>query len=409
MYPRSLASRLPLLLAVLASAAVAALLTLAFRASSRQKPVLDLLMTMNSPDPARRQAARAQLISKPDTHAPVLVSVIRRGKTRWHGEILPWLDDIPPIAARRTRQLTLERHAIDVLQRMGPPAAPHVLPLLAETRFGGRDTAIALLRAYGPPVCPFLIQGLNHPQPLIRAGIAATLGRFHSHQLGSLDPLRHATVDASPIVRAAAIEALSQMLDRAPEILPDLILALDDPDPTVQTQAAAALRTFGAQASPAVTALRHCLAASADPVRAEAALTLAAIGGDAARAAGPELLNALRQRDGPSSRQAAATLVHLDLHRDEALARLIRFFEHHDSRVRIRTLEAVRDLGPLGEPLVPSMLRLLENDDDRDNRPALQALRNIQPDAIPEAFRRGRRNPVQSDSPGPRSDPIERR
>jgi HEAT repeat protein len=347
---------------------------------------------MGGTDPAQRQAARAQLIASPEAHGPVLVGVIRRGKTRWNSDILPWLDDIPQLASRRTRQLVLERNAIDVLQRMGAPAAPHVVTLLSETRYGGRDTAIALLRAYGPAACPLLIASLHDSNPLIRAGVAATLGRFPSEILGSLEPLRIATRDPHPAVRVAAIEALGQMQDRATEVIPDLVLALGDRTPEVQIQAASSLRAFGNQAAAAVETLRKCLGASADPVRAEAALTLAAIGGDAARTAGPELLMALRQRDGPSARQASVALVSLDLHPQEALQRLTGFLRHSDVTIRSRTLDAIRSLGPLGEPLVPDILALLENADDKDNRPALAALRAIQPSAIPERYRQGRRS-----------------
>jgi|GEM_PF-3325801 len=383
---------LPAVLAVLLALTVIGILISAYQTASRQKPILDLLETMGSADPARRQAARAQLLAQPDAHGPVLVGVIRSGKTRWHGEILPWLDDIPQLASRRTRQLLLERNAIDILQRIGAPAAPHLVSLLSETRYGGRETTIALLRAYGPSVCPFLIRSLDDPRPLVRAGVVSTLGRFSSDQLGSLDPLRHAARDPHPGVRAAAVASLGQMYDRASQIIPDLVLALGDHAPEVQTQAAASLRSFGEQAADAVDALRQCLMASADPVRAEAALTLAVIGGEAARVAGPELLAALRQRDGPSARQASVALVQLDLHRDEALGRLAGFLRHRDSTIRSRTLEAIRGLGPRGETLVPEILALLENTDEKDNRPALVALRAIQPTAVPERYRQGRRS-----------------
>lgn len=379
--------------AVLLLLAFAAGVVAALRLRERQQPIVTLLETIAAADPAQRQAARTTLLKDPARNAPVLVAIIRRGKNRWHGEILPWLDEIPPLANRRSRQLVLERHAIDILQRMGPAAAPHVLELLVETRYGGRDTAIALLRAYGTPVCPFLVQALDHHRPLIRAGAVATLGRFPSSELESLDPLRRAAADTHPAVRASAVWALGQMHDRAADIIPDLIRALADPAPEVPVQAATALRFFGPQSVDAIPALRRCLGASADVVRANAALTLGAIGGEAARTAAPELLLALRQRDGPSARLAAVTLVQLDQHRSEALDRLRGFLRHRDGTVRSRTLDAVRGLGPRGEPLVPAIQALLDDGDDRDNRPALAALRSIQPSAIPERFRQGRRSP----------------
>lgn len=378
-------------LSLVAAVAVTVLTLAVLRARNREQPVLALLESMAGTDPAQRLEARQRLVANPATAAPILVAVVRRGKTRWQTQILPWLEDIPQVSRRRTRQIRLERNAIEVLQRMGPVASPSVLTLLSDTRYGGRDTGIAILRAYGTNVFPFLVAAVEHAQPSLRAGAVITLGKFPSDQLGSLTPFRNASQDSEPAVRSAAVWALGQMQDRPGEVIPDLVSALADPSPQVQSQAASALRSFAAAAAPAVPALRLCLAASSDPVRTEAALTLGAIGGTEARTAATELLNAMRQRESASARHAACTLLALDLHPKEAVDRLQKFLNHRDSNVRSRTLDAMRGLGPRGTPLVPTILSLLENDDERDNRAALTALRNIQPDAIPERFRQGRR------------------
>ena len=362
----------------------------------REQPVLDLLESMANPDPTTRAEARRQLIGSPEIHAPTLVGVLRRGKTRWQTQILPWLEDIPQISSRRTRQIRLERHAIEVLQRMGPAAAPSVLGLLSETRYGGRDTAIAILRAYGTNVLPVLVAALDDPHPTLRAGAVQTLGKFPSDQLGTLVPFQKAARDSQPSVRTAAIWALGQMQDRPAEVVPDLVSALSDASPQVQIQAASALRSFGGSAALALPALRQCLGAPVDLLRTEAALTLVSIGGTRAREAEHELLAAMRQREGPSSRQAACTLVALDLHTSEAIARLESFLRHRDSNIRSRTLDTLRSLGPRGMPLVPTIVSLLENQDERDNRAALSALRSIHPDSIPERFRQGRRRTAPS-------------
>jgi len=367
-----------------------------YRVRTREQPVLDLLESMANSDPTRRAEARRLLLAAPESHAPTLVSVVRRGKTRWQTQILPWLEDIPQVSSRRTRQIRLERHAIEVLQRMGPAAASAVLGLLADTRYGGRDTAIAILRAYGTNVLPVLVAAIDDPHPTLRAGAIQTLGKFPSDQLGTLHPFQKAARDSEPSVRTAAVWALGQMLDRPAEVVPELVSALTDPSPLVQTQAASALRSFGAFASPALPALRQCLRAPADPVRAEAALTLASIGGVTAQSAEPELLEVMRRGEGPSSRQAACTLVALDLQTSEAIARLEQFLGHRDSSIRSKTLDALRSLGPKAMPLVPTILALLENSDERDNRAALAALRAIQPEAIPDRFRQGRRRTTPS-------------
>lgn len=384
--------------AILTATLTLALLTLtlvflraATLAHQRRQPVVERLDIMTRGDPARRLTARNELVANPDTHAPILVSIIRQGKNRWHAQILPWLDDIPHLARRRTRQVLLERQSIEVLQRMGPSAAPHVLHLLPDTQYGGRELAVALLRSYGTPALPLLLQTLDHPNAPLRAGAATTLGRFPAGDLGSLDPLRRATTDPHPAVRAAAVQALGQMLDRTAEIVPDLVRTLDDPSPEVQIHAATALRSLGNAAIPAIPALRRCLAAQHDPVRAEAALTLADLDPAAARAAAPDLLAAMDRRRSNSARLAAIALVRLNQHPDLAFARLAEFLADADPAVRTRTLEAVRPLGPAADPLVPAILALLQNRDTRDDRPAVLALRAIRPEAIPEPFRQRRR------------------
>ena len=82
------------------------------------KTLLVELERMGTAPPAERQEARARLLAHPDVAAPVLASVLRRGRTRWQTEILPWLDSIPQLTERRDRQLRLERSALEVLQRM---------------------------------------------------------------------------------------------------------------------------------------------------------------------------------------------------------------------------------------------------------------------------------------------------
>jgi HEAT repeat protein len=172
-------------------------------------------------------------------------------------------------------------------------------------------------------------------------------------------------------------------------VIPELTLALDDSDGSVQLEAVQALRFFGPQASPAVDRLRRLLREGSTEVRTEAALTLSTVG-HSARTASDELVGTMRGDESGVARQAAATLVQLGLNQDEALTRLDAFLKTRDIRFRTRTADIVGSLGPAAESVVPSLLGLLENDDPRDDRTAVLALRNIKPSAIPEKFRRGR-------------------
>lgn len=358
---------------------------------TRQRPVLGLLEKLGRSTGAARVEARRELVARHAEAAPVLVRVIRRGKSRWHTEILPWLDAIPQVARIRSRQLRLERSAIDVLQRIGPPATPAVLDLLSESRFGGRETAIALVRSYGAATCPDLVRALEHPRPSLRAGAALALGRFTPAEQGGLQHLTRATRDPRSSVRAASVWALAQMHDQPEEVVPSLAAALADPDPEVQLQAVQGLRVFGIRARPALDGLRHLLRLGDEGIRAESALTLTLLG-ESARPATNDLLRVMRHDALAPARQAATALVQLDCQRDEALGRLDFFLRHPDLATRARTADVVGMLGERAQPLVPALLALLQNEEPRDDRSALGALRSIQPSAIPESFRRGRSN-----------------
>ncbi|MGE3309137.1 MAG: HEAT repeat domain-containing protein [Limisphaerales bacterium] len=214
------------------------------QARARKQAVVGLLQDLNDTDAALRETARNRLRSQPEVNGPVLVEILAGTRTRWHDEILPALDGLPLLVRHSARQLQLDRDAIDGLLCIGLPAAPHLVPLLADGRFGGRDIAIPLLRSFGIGVRPILLQALEDPDPRIREGALRTLGKFPSEQLESLEPLRQAARDPHPEVRAAAIWALAQMLDRAEQIVPDLVRALEDSAPEVRIQASASLRYF---------------------------------------------------------------------------------------------------------------------------------------------------------------------
>ncbi|MCC7376314.1 MAG: HEAT repeat domain-containing protein [Verrucomicrobiales bacterium] len=359
------------------------------RVARKHRPVVALLEQMSGANSDERRRARGELIAHPRENAPVLVRILRRGKTRFHAEILPWFEGIPQISRQRARQLQLERNAIEALQRMGPLAAPAVLPLLSEKRFGGREAAISLLRTYGQAAGTELIATLTHPDPAMRAGAAMALARFPPAEQGGLESLIAAGRDPDASVRAAVLGALGEFPSHPKLVVPQLLHGLSDRVDLVRFQAIQSLRGFGPEAAPAVDALRRILQSDTDELRAEAALTLAQIG-NAASSASPELLDAMRHGGVHAARQSASVLIELDLNADEAIQRLISLLKARDLTARIRTLDTLGGLGQRATSAVPTMVSLFTNDDPRDDRPTVMALRNIQPEAIPEQFRRGR-------------------
>lgn len=383
---RARRSRQALLLLAVSSLFACLLATLATRASH---PARRLLNAAAFGTPPERQEARRSLLAQARETAPLLVRVVRLSKTRWRTDILPWLESIPQVSDLRTRQLRLERTAIDLLQAMGPETTPDLLPLLAERRFGGRDTALALIHSRGDAVCPILIETLRHRDPVLRAGAAMALGKFPSTTPGALPALLDTRRDPAPAVRSATLWTFGQYLDAPAGTVGALIEGLRDPDRTVRQQALQSLRSFPDALAPAVPALRELLRRDALALRCDAAHLLA-VAGPAGREAEPDLLQFLQGSSDLGRRQAALALLQLDLQTDRALDTLRRLLSRTDLPFLTRTLEGLGPLGPKAAPLVPRLLELLENDNPRDDRPTLGALRQIQPDAIPERFRRNR-------------------
>ncbi|MCC6231541.1 MAG: HEAT repeat domain-containing protein [Verrucomicrobiales bacterium] len=372
-----------------AMVAVGVLLGTAVRKASRDRPLMELLDRMGEGTGDERRQARQELVSRHSAAAPVLVAVVRGAKTRWQSEVMPWFEAVPGVGGLRSRSQARERHAIEALQRMGPGVAPSVVVLLDEARNGGRESAIALLRTYGPGVVPLLQEQLVRGGVERRIGAAMALGRFRVAEQGGLGALFQARRDQDARVRSAAVWALGEMQDSGADVVPELVASLADASVEVQGQAVQALRGFEAGAAPAVEGLRRLLREGTDALRVEAALTLSVIG-DAARVARDDLRR-LTEVDGIDVRRsAAAALVQLQEHPETGLSVLRELLGSPGVNTRARTAEMVAGLGSRAEGLVPDLLRLLENADPGDDRPGVVALRQIAPESVPERFRRGR-------------------
>lgn len=183
---------------------------------------------------------------------------------------------------------------------------PLLLGLTAASRWA-TIRAAAVLASLGPPAAPTLaalvVEEAARPDSgdpvrlrLLLDSLAELGGRDCA---GAVKPLLgHRSVD----VRARAARILGRL--GAPEAVPLLRLALDDPDWPVRAQAAAALLELPADAA-TLDALAARLSDPAFWVRANAAQTLAYRAEPAARA---RLVAALRSAD-PFARQAAARVL----------------------------------------------------------------------------------------------------
>jgi cyclophilin family peptidyl-prolyl cis-trans isomerase/HEAT repeat protein len=175
--------------------------------------------------------------------------------------------------------------------------------------------------------------------------------------------------DANPEVRARAAVASGRVKDRA--AAPLLLRALQDADATVRARTAFALGVLGDSSGTVVAALS---AVALDDAATPAAEAVAALGRLEVEAARPAVDSLLRRHDAPTPVREAALLAAWRLPRDAGTTALItRWTTHDDPETRWRAVYAlVRGAGP---PAVTTLIRALEDGDDRVRANAARGLR----------------------------------
>ena len=170
------------------------------------------------------------------------------------------------------------------------------------------------------------------------------------------------------------------------EAIPVLIEALKDRQPylsepgpgfTFQTAALKVLTAFGAEAAPAVPALRQLLMDQNVLVRQEAARTLGAIG-PKARAALPALLAALKDKE-PAMRAAAAE--GLRGIGPEAVPALQQLLVDQNVLVRQEAARTLGAIGPKARAAMPALLAALKDKEPAMRAAAAEGLGGIGPEA----------------------------
>jgi len=197
----------------------------------------------------------------------------------------------------------LRRAAVEVLEMVGPAAAPAVPALAAALddpdRFV-RWSAVRALRNIGPAAArcatPGLARLLEDADIDVRLAAAAALRQFApGGQASGVRQVSYTPGQLSPFARTA---------------LPPLVRALRSEDREVRTAAMQTLRGLGPEARPAVPALREALADASPRVRQTAAETLGAVG-PAARQAVDDLRRATQDADAEVRRAAGEALLNI--------------------------------------------------------------------------------------------------
>lgn len=298
-----------------------------------------------------------------------------------------------------SKDLDVRRKAAYGLALLGAQAAPAAEALARALRdeddyvraTAGRaltklaaDTQGVALRS----ALPALLEGLVDARLLVRKEAVSLL-----FQAGTppppldaplVEPLRKALQDEDPFVRANAAAALGQLVPAAQAARPDLATALGDAAEDVRTWAAMALASLGAE--PYQDALAGRLKDPGAKVRAAAAMALGTLGAQGLRWA--DALAAL-QADGDKDVRAAALGALGGLGEVRALPLLLAGLDDPDPAVRVAAASAIMGFGPAARSTVPALLARPKDADSGVRATLLSTLAALGDPAAVPALRAG--------------------
>jgi HEAT repeat protein len=205
-----------------------------------------------------------------------------------------------------------------------------------------------------PEVLTDLIKSLKSKDSLARSAAAENLGRLGPQAKFAIAGLAERLLDTDPKVRSKAALALGQIGSAA---VPELIIALRNPDKYVRREAVWALAKIGPEAGSAVFALAKVLRDTDAPVRKGAARALGQVGREA-QAAIPLLIEALKNSDLLFCRLVAWALGKIGA---SAVPALMRALNHPDKYVRREAVWALGHIGPESRSAIGILITILKN------------------------------------------------
>ncbi len=280
-----------------------------------------------------------------------LAVLVQRDCRRTGDVALAFASDYPPVPVR------------ECLEQLGgaEPALRHLRLYLAMPRWIAphRAEAVGLLGSCGPGARGRLLAALAEPDGRVRAAAASALGLLGQDAASAQGELLKLLADEDPEVRAAAASSLGLAGPPfGPAVEPLAGLLGSDREWKVRARAAESLDRIGPiepGSAAAVKSLARGLGDREGLVREAAAKALGRYG-PAARAAVPELVEALAPGRGDRS-------------------------EHLDAIARMSAAEALGRIGPGAAEAVPALVRLLADPKASIRLSAAEALGRIGPAA----------------------------
>jgi HEAT repeat protein len=236
---------------------------------------------------------------------------------------------------RRDRDGRVRQAAREALTRVGPPTAREHVPLFCEA-LNDRERSVAERRLAARSLC------------WIGPGAA-----------GAVADLERALSDEDLAVRDAAVLALGRIGPRANQAVPGLVKALGDENAGIRGTAAEVLGSLASQEPAVIEGLCKLLKDPEPAPRDRAAHGLGRIGKPCGARAQSALAEACTDSEPVVRVEAAAALWHVSGETDTSLKILREALAESDAPVRLRALQALRELGPRAAPALPELVELL--------------------------------------------------
>ena len=372
----------------------------------------------------------------------------RQRAARALGRMGPSAAPSVPALIEAARTSPADGSIANALAEIGPDALPAVLAALQGAPAPDAERLLGLLRGFGKPAIPVLLEALKHPSPQVRAAAAKALGGMGREAKSAAEPLFALASDTEAPVRAAALRALvalgasseklkplldTALRDAAPEVrraaaaglagsgganglgIASLVDLLDDEnlatrrsaieglggkgaaaasalpavierlsDPDLQIPAITALGKIGPAASPAVPRLIELAKSGAVTSRVAALSAITGISREAS-AALPVVYDSLKDGDIDVRAAAIPALVAVESDESKTIATLVRAVSDENGRVRRPAAAALSKFGERARAATPGLITMLERDNERGV--ALLSLKVIGVRSVPDLLR----------------------
>jgi len=259
------------------------------------------------------------------------------------------------------------------LNAMGPAVVPTVLQFLEYDRPVSADVVNSL----SAEAVPALANGLHHPEPKVRAGVAVALGTLGRRGSAAAPQLLKMARDRDESVRKVAVKALGLVSTDPAAAAPVLIAALKDESVWVRVAATEGLQGLQHNDEAVVQALVAQLADKEPLVRGASAATLGSLGGSVS--AVPALVNLLGDPSTNNQRHALHALAKIRPLQPAAAPAIVGRLAAGDGEAAA----TLRGLGADAAAAVPAIAETMRRRGFRDNGLYAPVLASVGAAAVP--------------------------